>query len=152
MKMWYTFSNITEQNSIRDEQDLQLDSSVIMWRKHYYYVCDVTHPLSVDDDVLEAADEEVGSVRERRVRRARRAQPRGRERRHGRVVRLVLADGVDGLLLVGRQHQVRRVYRHEHLTDNQQITTTPNHYVGNLFIETILLNSDTLVRILLRLV
>ena len=74
-----------------------------------------TDPLSIDHDVLEAAHEEVGSVRERGVGRAVGAEPRGRERRHAGVVRLVLADGVDGLLLVGGQDQVRRVDCHEHL-------------------------------------
>lgn len=54
-------------------------------------------------------------MRERGVRGARRAEARGRERGDGRVERLVLADGVDGLLLVGGQHQVRRVDGHEHL-------------------------------------
>lgn len=75
----------------------------------------ITHPLVVDDDVLEAAHEKVGAVRERGEGGAGGAQARHGERRHRRVVRLVLADRVDGLLLVRRQHQVRRVYRHEHL-------------------------------------
>lgn len=83
-----------------------------------------TDPLAVDDDILEAADEEVGPVGERRERGAGGAEPRGGERRHRRVVRLDLADGVDGLLLVRGQHQVRRVYRHEHLTTNNNALFT----------------------------
>lgn len=85
--------------------------------KHFYFS---THPLSIDNYVLHTADKALSSWPLLQIREPIQVEHGATEVRSGetsvaRVGSLVDVDGVDGLLLIGCQYQMRCIDGHKHL-------------------------------------